>query len=406
MFLLRLAVRNLVRNLRRTVLTTTVIVFGVGLLILGQAFIGGLEENFIRASEEGLTGHITARPKDYPTQGMRHPVDELLEVPAAARTLLDARTVAWTERTLFAPTAIAGEDALRVRAIGYDPRRDPAVFPRQTWEVTGRDPAPGTDEVLVSKGVARLLELAPGDRIVLQVRTHKGAINALHVVASGVLATANSALDYLAILIPAPLAQRLVGSSSPSHVTARLAHRSQAEALKRDLAPAFGGAVEVITWHDDVEPLLRLQAIRRKSLNMLVFILLALAGFGIANTILIAAHERVREIGTLRALGMTAGAVIRMFLVEGGLMGLVGGLLGALWGGGLVAWWSRSPIDLREAMAAQDMNFQASAYLYLNFQGEVVVLAVAFGLAVAVLASIYPARSAAELAPADAVRAS
>ncbi|MEK7766981.1 MAG: hypothetical protein AAB368_12160, partial [bacterium] len=167
----RLALRNLGRNRRRTALTLTSLVAGVGLLVLGEAFIGGVSEGIVVASENGLVGHLLARPKGYPTQGFQHPVDKLLDLSPAARAFLDRETAGWTERVLFSPQASNGREAIRVRAIGYDPARDERVFSRALWKVRGALPGPGADEVAVGRGVARLLALSPGDRIVLQVRT-------------------------------------------------------------------------------------------------------------------------------------------------------------------------------------------------------------------------------------------
>jgi len=98
--------------------------------------------------------------------------------------------------------------------------------------------------------------------------------------------------------------------------------------------------------------------------------------------------------------------VLRLFLLEGGLMGLVGSLLGVLWGGGVVAWWARNPLDLSKAIE-KEMNANAaiSALVYTQFQPSMLLAALAFGVTVAMLASIYPARVASKMVPADAVRA-
>jgi len=131
-----------------------------------------------------------------------------------------------------------------------------------------------------------------------------------------------------------------------------------------------------------------------------------LAAFGIANTILMAAYERVRELGTLRALGMPGAGVVGLFLWEGTLMGVIGSLLGAAWSTGLVAYWAEHPIDLTAAMENSMNNaISVSTFLYTRMQGGVVAGAVVLGIVVAAVASIYPARVAAKMSPADAVRA-
>jgi putative ABC transport system permease protein len=405
MSLARLALKNLLRNRRRTILTTTTIVAGVGFFVLGQGFIDGMNENIIAGAVDGTVGHVSARPAGYPTHGHQHPVDVLLHVTPEARALLDREAVAWTERTIFAPLATSGSDSLRVMAIGYEPERDPHVFPRELWKVQGAMPRADGAEIGVSRGVGRLLELEPGDRLVLQVRTHKGALNALEVTVSGVVSANNAAIDGRGIFVPRALARTLLAADPPTHLAVKLERREAAAAFAPRLAAALGAQAEIITWEAETAELLSLQAVRKKALNFVVFILMALAAFGIANTILMAAYERVREVGTLRSMGMTEGGVLRLFLIEGGLMGLAGSLLGVLWGGGLVAWWSRHPIDFSEVFEKQMRGVSVSAFVYTHLQPGVIATAVVLGVLVAVVASLYPARVAARMVPAEAVRA-
>ncbi len=404
--MLRLAVRNLRRNKRRTALTVSSLVAGIGLLILGFAFIDGLSEGIFVAAEDGLVGHLLARPAGYPAQGFQHPVDDLLDVSPAARAFLDRETSGWTGRLIFSPLAVHGADSFRVRAIGFQPGRDETVFSRALWTVRGSHPDPAKAEVLVGRGVARLLRVAPGDRLVLQCRTHRGVINALDVTVSGLVVTNNSAIDGTGILLPMPLAAKLVNADRPTHLSVRLASRDRAEAFRPKLAAALGPRAEIVTWEDETRDLMQLQAIRRRALLLVVGILLALAGFGTANTILMAAHERVREIGTLRSLGMTEGDVRKLFLAEGGLLGVVGGGLGVAWGSLLALRWAAHPMDLGSAMEGQVRgDLAVSALIYTQWDPAIAAGAFVFGVVVAVLSSIYPSRVAAGMVPADAVRA-
>lgn len=406
MLLIRLALRNLGRSKRRSALTISAIVAGVGLFLVGESLVAGMEENIVVSAEDTLVGHLTARPAGYPAQGQQHPVDQLLSLDPAMRAFLDRSTAAWTERTLFAPLASNGRDAIRARGVGYDPARDGQVFPRALWRISGRMPAPDADEVAVGRGLARLLSLEPGSRLVLQVRAHRGAINALETRVAAVVTTNNPMLDGYTLFAPAALTARLIAAAEPTHVSLRLRTREQAEAFRPRLLAALGPQAEVVSWQDETRELLRLQGVRRKALDVLVAILLALAGFGMANTILMAAHERVREIGTLRSLGMSEGTVLGLFLLEGGILGLLGSLLGAAWGGGLAFYWARHPLDfsaIAGSGATGDLSW--SALVYTRLDPRLLLLAVVFGLATAVAASLYPARVASRMLPADAVRA-
>jgi ABC-type lipoprotein release transport system permease subunit len=161
----------------------------------------------------------------------------------------------------------------------------------------------------------------------------------------------------------------------------------------------------VVTWRDETRDLLALMEFRQKSLDFLVGILLLMSAATIANTILMAAYERVREIGTMRAMGMTGRAVLALFVIEGAMIGLAGGGVGALIGGLMARNWSRNGIDLSAQLENQGGNLPMSAILYVEWSPPTIAGAVVFAVLVAVLASVYPAWVASRMAPAEAVRA-
>jgi putative ABC transport system permease protein len=404
MFTMMLAIRNLARNLRRTLLSMGAVIAGVFVIILGQGFIGGVEENIIVAQVDSLSGHVLVRPADYPTEGLSHPVDELWS-PAELAPWLDGQEADWAPRLMFAPRLVKGADAMRVRAVGYDVKRDPVVFPRELWKIRGTDPTSGADGILVSVGVAKVLEIEPGDRVVFETRTADGAINALEAPVAGVYAAGNSVLDRVGVFVPMDFAEQLVRPNGEvSHLAVRLPRRDLAVEFAEQVRQRAPADSATYTWIDETADMIALQQIRRKALNLLVLVLMGMSATGIANTVLMAAYERIREIGTLRAMGMNRAEVVRLFVVEGGLMGLVGALAGAAAGGGLVAYWAKNPIDISSTLE-QSGNLAVSALLYTQFQPTTMFGAIAFGVIVAILASIWPALVASRMPPAEAVRA-
>ena len=396
-----LAMRNLTRNLRRTLITSAAVIAGVAVLIIGQGLVDGLDENAIRAQEDTVSSHVLLRPTDYPTDGLSFPLDQARPLSDALRAALqDSAVVAWAPRLWFQARLIDGQDSMRVRVIGYDPQAEDAVFPRQTWRVEGAWPEEG--QIALGSGLASVLEAEVGQSMVLEARTLPGAINALSYPVSGIISAGSPPVDSLALWMPLATAEQLVlPGEARSHIAVRLKRRGLGEQAVETLS--VGG------WHgttvlEEVADLLALNAFRRRMISLLVFILMAIAATGIANTVIMAAYERVREIGTLRAMGMSQPSIRALFIIEGGMMGLAAGILGAGLGTAVVWWFSRNGIDL-SGLTDNLGELSMASTLYMQFSWGPVIFSLAFGLIISVLASVYPAQHAATLNPADAVRA-
>ena len=409
MMLLRLGLRNVFRQWRRNLLSIVSIIAGVFVLILGRGFVHGLNENIIRAQIDSLSGHVMAVPSDYPTFGIQNPVDHLLTLDDATRAWLDDNTQAWTTRVLFVPRAIKGRDAMRIRVIGFDPARDEAVFPRDFWRIDGAM-AEKADEILLSTGVSRILGVKKGDTIVLETRTAAGAMNALEVKCSGVLTTSNPILDQLGAFAPMALVDSLVQPEGKwSHLAVRLADRRDADAIAAQLGTRLKDA-RVTTYAQEAADLLSVQQLRQRMFDILALALMAISATGIANTVLMATYERVREIGTLQALGMTRRSLVALFVTEGLLLGVLGSAVGAGLASAIVHHYSVHGIDLSSWMARASEhggyeNVSFSTMLYLDSSVATTLASFTFGLVVALLASLYPAVFASRLSPAESVRA-
>lgn len=403
--LLVLAFRNLTRNLRRTLISSISVMAGVAVLILGNGFIEGLDENVIRAQEDALSGHVLLQPTGYPEDGMTLPLDASRPIDDALQAkLADPRVEAWAPRLWSFTRLVSGGDSLRAKVLAYDPERDPVVFPRDTWHVDGAWPA-STGELAIGSGLANMMGLKTGDQVTLELRTRAGAINALQLRVAGVINCRNGALDNIAVWIPMSAADDLMRSEgNRSHVAVRLDSGRRGADEAKGWLPPEGWRAQTAT--EAVADILAINNFRRTAISLIVSILMLIAFTGIASTVVMATYERVREIGTLRAMGMGPWAIRGLFLLEGLAMGTVAALIGAAIGGGTVAWYAEHGIDLAamdRAAASGELAF--STMLYLRFSWSEIVSAVAFGGGVAVIASLYPAHRAATLNPADAVRA-
>lgn len=400
-FLFSLALRNLTRNVRRSLLTSVAAIAGVALMVLGFGMVDGLDENVIRTGIDTQSGHVLLRPGGYDTEAMNNPIDGLEPVPAELLAQLNNKDVVYTERLQFDVKLIRGPDGLRATGLAVDPERDALVFPREKWSIDGA--MPEGREVLVGARLGRILGVAVGDEVILQARTSKGAQNALSVVVSGLVTTRSPAVDNNAVLMTLALADELVRAPGPSQIALRLDHRDDAFTW----APRLNGlgGWRATTWRDEAADILALNDIRRSAIQLMVFMLMAIAATGIANTLIMAAYERVREVGALMAMGMSPRQVQVMFVFEGAAMGLVASLLGVLLGGGYNYYLSTVGIDFSKAANFEAASFAFDTMFYTNFSVGPLVGGLVFGSVVAILASFIPASTASKLNPADAVRA-
>lgn len=416
---LGLAFRNLFRNKKRNLISSVAIIVGVIVLILGDGLIDGLDEITIRSTEENISGHVIIRTRDYPSDGRNFPInEEKTRIPdeALLAQLQTDQVKAWTSRLWFRARFIklgTAEDQKKaeksgeafpensIKVISYQPQTELSVFPRKLWTISGAWPA-NENEIAVGKTLAKLLDLEEKDTATLQVRTRPEGQNARNYTISGIVDTGILALDANTAWIPYDHAEKLVfHHGAVSHISLNLSGG-------RNQAKAYVDNFKSDTWMastatQEVKDFLAINQFRRKAMGFMSFILMAIAATGICNTVIMAAYERVAEIGVLRAMGMQKSGIRLLFIAEGLAMGLIAGIVGAIVGGGLNWHLSQVGFDISsKADAMGEMPFPT--LLYTLFSWGPVFQAILFGVLVSVLASLWPALQSVRINPADAVR--
>jgi putative ABC transport system permease protein len=191
----------------------------------------------------------------------------------------------------------------------------------------------------------------------------------------------------------------------------------------RDPAVRKGGLDQAVLFVDDVrnvkEVVNKVEALGLRSRSIIEFIeqqrltyllifggmtcvaavALLVSSLGIANTMLMSVLERRREIGIMKAVGAANWQLQALYVIEGGLIGLVGGLLGLL-----LAWLSSFPGDTWvRSMVHRDMKIDLSGSIFA-FPERISVTVMVFTVGVTMFAALYPARRAAKLDPVSALR--
>jgi lipoprotein-releasing system permease protein len=232
----------------------------------------------------------------------------------------------------------------------------------------------------------------------------------------GTFRSGMSEYDSSFVYVPLKRLQYLAGMSDPvgpgrvNQIQIKTTPGTDLDVLAADLAGALWDkwprTFNVQTWEQKQGPLLAAVSIEQSILNILLFFIIAVAGFGILAIFSMIVVEKTRDIGVLKALGASTSGVRGIFLGYGLTLGLVGSGVGML--GGLLFVWNINGIEKWLSRALGHKVFDDTIYYFNEIPTLVQPVTVAWivggALAIAVVASIWPAQRAAKLHPVKALR--
>jgi putative ABC transport system permease protein len=341
----KIAVRNLLKNRRRSFYAVLAIALGFAAVNVFGGFT-----NYINASlRDGFIysmgyGHLTIFRQGFLDQGVLDPGNYLLakaQTDSINQILREQPEVDLVTPQLFVSGILSnGEVSTIFIADGRIPSDLKKIASRAQGAMgllTAYDGRPLSDEVDygigLTTGLAKILGLEVGGRAVAIATTVEGQINALDAEVYQKFESPIELLNDKLMVVPLPFAQSLYDTQSVDRLTVMLRDTRQTEPVKARLARIFaerGMHLEMRTW-DDLSVLYRKV---RKMFDIIFFflfvIVLVISIMSVVNTVNMAVMERIREIGTLRALGMRRARIVWLFALESGILGVVGSLLGAL----------------------------------------------------------------------------
>ncbi len=340
---LLLAFRNVFRNRRRTLMTLLMVGGGVaGLLLVGGFFarmFWGLRESTIN---DGL-GHIQIFTAEHFNREETHVldtgIDNWRQVATSARTGSHVRGVApriefygmlsnGVKSGVFMGSAI---DPAAEQSLGFSPR---LVSGRDLNDNTSGDP-----EALIGAGVARSMNVKPGDGLTLLAVTADGALNGIDVQIVGVVNTGYKEVDDRYLRITLPAAQRLLQSDRVTNLVVGLDKTENTDMVAAELGPRLRGLPQHLILKKWIDLAAYYKQVR--SLFSTIFVFLGIIVFFMVlmasvNTLLMTMFERTREIGTMLAMGTPRSWVMALFILEATLLGVMGAIAGVA-GGNLLA---------------------------------------------------------------------
>ena len=237
--------------------------------------------------------------------------------------------------------------------------------------------------------LAEGLELRPGQKFTL---TRQNVSFKLEVV--GLIKTGTGS-DETLVYLPLDTAQKLLDQPDiVSEIGVRLSDIYVAPAISSDLNSRF--AYKAVSWQEQNKDILQVMETQKVILYIFYALIFIIAGFGVANTMIMTVTRRTKEIGILMAMGATRKAVIKIFLLESLILGPPAALLGCI-----LAYGTAKLIEAYPVQLPSDI-YQVSKLVVL-LTPQSFALAVAFALAVNFLAGLYPAYKASRLDPVEAI---
>lgn len=361
LFLTRLALKNLARHRNRTIITSIIIAFAVLSYILYDSLIGGMTEMSYATITDYETGHLQVTTEEYwekENEEKELPLEHLLTSDEGVKREIQKVEgfLAVSPELNFQARLNNGVDELPVIGKGIDPGAFDRVFALEDRFVEGSMFAPGENRAVLGKRLADLMEVAVGDYITLLVKDKDGSYNTIEAEIAGLVHTSNPNVNQNIVYLPLDIVEQ--GLNTPGEVSKiiiRLANKNLASKLAGELEgklKVIAGNLGVYPW-DEMEAVTFIGAAEIEK-QLIFAIILLIGAIAIINTVILAALERMGEIGMMKALGLQNKEVVYAFVLESTGIGIIGGIFGVLMGIGGVWLMAKYGVDFA-GLAGMDM---------------------------------------------------
>ncbi len=335
--IVRLALRNLFRNRRRSALTVAALAVGVLSVVGVRGFLDGLQGSLIGAVTEGGVGAIQIHRAGFLRSREALPLAPDLDAAGPlierVRGVPGVRAVA--PRIPFAGMVAGDEETALAMFLGVDPADEAAVSP-----VRARLLAQGrwydASGLVIGRELGRGLRLSPGAKVALISNDRDGVMNGVELTLDGTLDSPTLGEKKLVVLPLAKAQELLRMEGRATELAIAIAPGADVDRVAAALRVQLGADYEVHSWKQLATTADEARSTQDAALAIVTLAFLLVILMGIANTLLMNVLERTREIGTLVAIGMRRRKVVQLFVLEGVLLALSGALIGDLIGAGIV----------------------------------------------------------------------
>ena len=410
----KIAYRNLLRYSRRTLLTSMLIIIGIVAVLLFISISGSFKQIMVGQITDSMLGHLQVHRKGYVASIDNSPLNLNLNSQQVSKLkdVLNKNTniASYSGRLKFSGMISSYTETSNIRLNGVNPEDELKTAPLLLQRVlgkkeTGGAPTLNPGEIWIPDALAKGMKLKIGKQVVLVATNKDGSVNGITLVISGIVSrmTGPGGKDgylnikdaYQLLRIKKgevnELALRLNNLDLMKPVFNNLQQQLSQIKNKKD-KPIF----EIHTW-EKLSPFSSIASIIDLLTLFVKVILVAIVLISILNVMLMAVYERIREIGTIAAIGTSPRKIWTLFLMEGLFLGIFGAIAGSLVSLGIIQILNWKTIVIA-------FGRQENLILTPSISISQVIYTALIVIAISALATVQPAMKASRLEPVDALR--
>jgi len=410
----KIALRNLSRYKRRTLLTSLLIIIGVIMVVVFSGISKSFKDMMIGTITDSMLGHMQIHKKGYVSSIDNLPLHLNMNAMQIKKikSILDEHEKeieAYTFRIKFGAMLSNYEQTTNIRLTAVNPEMENKASPTLVERIINFPGKPDAfikeGELIVPENLAKGLKLKSGQEVVLVANNKDGSVNGMSFTIAGIMTGLtgpsgrdgyihlNDAKELLRIDNPEinEIAIRLKDGDNLKNVSSTLNQDLLSITNKED-KPVF----ELHTW-DQLSPFSTIATIVDLLIYIVKLILISIVLISILNVMMMSVYERISEIGTISAMGTLPSKIMWLFVTEGFLLGLISAFVGSI-----ISVFSLYLINIAEF----HFSFGRMKNILLTTSismGELVTVSIIV-IIISIISSFQPAYKASKMEPVDALR--
>lgn len=402
-----LAFRNIFRNLRRSSLSAIAIAVSAMAIMALLALLECMEADMQSNLTSYYTGEVRIRHESFEKYERYNPLHLSLEVDAVLPLAASVEGVeAATSRINFPANLYLNGKNNGALGVGVDFATEVAFIDFPSLITEGRIPQEGKNELLIGAILAHELRLNINDKVTVLTSTALRGSNAITFEIVGIASFPVGGLSSKTLYIPLDRAQYLLRMPGQTQeillqVAEGFKEQEVAQEVKSLLATSLGLETETKAWKD-LNMMYSLLSMAKLIYYVMAGVFFILGSTVIINTTMMVIYERMREIGTLGALGMQGKELTRLFLLEGSFISMAGSTVGTLIGLIIIAVLGKVGLNFTEAMSGVDMEISSILYPQVNWW--IALFVWFYAILIATLSTLIPSRRASKIQIVEALR--